>query len=121
MRVIASNNPMGININLGVYALTECICTGVLPSVALSKWCNVTQDPKKERAYKDRVKIDIDLLKMEISKRRLTNRQLADATGKTTGFFWEMVNHRHVNQKKELIEKLETILNLPKGSLLQRG
>ena len=44
-----SNNPMGININLGYYALAECILTKTTPSDALLKWCNVWHDHTKPR------------------------------------------------------------------------
>ena len=44
-----SNNPMGIDINLGYYALAECICAKTTPSEALLKWCNVWHDQNKPR------------------------------------------------------------------------
>ena len=49
MKIWASNNPMGIYINLGYYALAECILTKATPSDALLKWCNVWSDKTKPR------------------------------------------------------------------------
>jgi hypothetical protein len=44
-----SNNPAGININLGYYALCECIVKGTWASTALAKWCGVWSDRLKPR------------------------------------------------------------------------
>ena len=44
-----SDNPMGIEINLGYYALAECICTKTTPSDALLRWCNIWHDAQKPR------------------------------------------------------------------------
>ena len=41
MRIIASNNPMGIEINLGFYALCEAILTGKCCGEVLKKWCGI--------------------------------------------------------------------------------
>ena len=48
-RAWVSDNPMGIEINLGYYALAECICAKTTPSEALLKWCNVWIDQTKPR------------------------------------------------------------------------
>ena len=40
---------MGIEINLGYYALAECILTNTTCSDALLKWCNVCHDHTKPR------------------------------------------------------------------------
>jgi DNA-binding MarR family transcriptional regulator len=44
-----SNNPAGIEINLGYYALCECIVKGTWASTALSRWCGVWNDKLKPR------------------------------------------------------------------------
>lgn len=44
-----SNNPAGIEINLGYYALCECIVKGTWASTALSRWCGVWNDRLKPR------------------------------------------------------------------------
>lgn len=49
MIIWASNNPMGIDINLGYYALCECIVKGTYPSDALLRWCGVWVDQSKPR------------------------------------------------------------------------
>jgi len=38
-RTYTSSNPAGVQINLGVYALVECICTDGNPQAILDKWC----------------------------------------------------------------------------------
>lgn len=45
----SSNNPMGIEINLGYYALAECILAGTSPSYALLRWCGIRYDATKTR------------------------------------------------------------------------
>ena len=44
-----SNNPAGININLGYYALAECLIKGTDASKALLRWCGVWFDKTKPR------------------------------------------------------------------------
>lgn len=48
-QVWASDNPMGIVINLGYYALAECILAGTTPSDALLRWCGIRYDATKTR------------------------------------------------------------------------
>lgn len=48
-RAWVSDNPMGIYINYGYYALAECICSKTTPSDALLKWCNIWHDHTKPR------------------------------------------------------------------------
>ena len=45
----ASNNPAGIDINLGYYALADCIITGRHTSDALLRWCGLWSDADKKR------------------------------------------------------------------------
>ncbi len=44
-----SNNPGGVEINLGYYALAECILTKTNASAALLRWCGVWFDKTKPR------------------------------------------------------------------------
>jgi predicted HTH domain antitoxin len=44
-----SNNPAGIDINLGYYALAECLIKGTDASKALLRWCGVWFDKTKPR------------------------------------------------------------------------
>lgn len=48
-QIWASNNPMGIQINLGYYALAECILKGTYPSDALLRWCGLWLDAARPR------------------------------------------------------------------------
>ena len=49
-RTYASNNPGGIDINLGYYALAECILNEKAhPSAVLLRWCGLWFDKEKER------------------------------------------------------------------------
>lgn len=50
-QVWASDNPMGIVINLGYYALAECILAGTTPSDALLRWCGIRYDATKTKGY----------------------------------------------------------------------
>lgn len=48
-QIWASNNVTGIQINLGYYALAECILKGTYPSDALLRWCGLWIDQSKPR------------------------------------------------------------------------
>lgn len=48
-QIWASDNPMGIEINLGYYALAECIIVGTTPSNALLRWCGIRYDATKNK------------------------------------------------------------------------
>lgn len=44
-----SNNPAGIDINLGYYALAECILTKTNASAALLRWCGLWFDKNRQK------------------------------------------------------------------------
>lgn len=49
-----SHNPAGIDINLGYYALCECIVTKTNASTALLRWCGLWFDKGKEKPNFDK-------------------------------------------------------------------
>ena len=48
-RTFSSNNSSGIQVNLGYYALAECLIKGTDASKALLRWCGVWFDKTKPR------------------------------------------------------------------------
>ena len=54
-RCYASNNPACIEINLGWYALCECICTKHHSSEVLARWCGLQDVSKPRKPYTWRV------------------------------------------------------------------
>lgn len=79
-----SNNPGGIDINLGYYALAECIIKGTNASTALLKWCGLWFDKgrnkptfeKREKQKKVGAKT-LKILRIYEKKPSLTNRKIA--------------------------------------------
>ena len=78
------NNPSGIVINLGYYALAECIICGTYAGHALSKWCGITDPAKPRKPYSKRRKqppsdkeIDKKVLEIYKSNPRLKNIEIA--------------------------------------------
>lgn len=89
-QIWASNNPMGIEINLGYYALAECILAGVTPSDALLRWCGIRYDatktkgypkPQKRKYYPPRPEITKKVLDMYWADTTRKNVEIAKALG----------------------------------------
>ena len=120
-RQFGNYNPGGIEINLGYYALAECIIKETFPSVALSRWCDLQFDPKKERHYKGKVILDIKKLKQIFKERFLTYKFLSEITGKSTTFYIRMFNGEHRYYPAEVVYALEEGLGLPSGSLIKES
>lgn len=118
-RTYTSNNPAGVQINLGYYALAECIIKGTYASVALSRWCGLKQDADRERHYKGKITLDVEKLKKIFKERFLTYRNLAEMTGKSNTFFIRMFNGKHKYYPYEIVYTLEEELGLKKGSLVK--
>lgn len=83
----SSNNPMGIQINLGYYALAECILAGTSPSYALLHWCGIRYDATKTRCiprrkqYAPRPEITKKVLDMYYEDPTRQNVEIARALG----------------------------------------
>ena len=85
-QIWASNNPMGIEINLGYYALAECILAGVTPGDALLRWCGIRYDatktkPRKRKYYPPRPEITQKVLEMYRADTTRKNVEIAKALG----------------------------------------
>lgn len=88
-QIWASNNPMGIEINLGYYALAECILAGVTPSDALLRWCGIRYDATKTKGdyhksnkyYPPRPEITKKVLDMYWADTTRKNVEIAKALG----------------------------------------
>ena len=92
-QIWASNNSMGIQINLGYYALAECILKGTYPSDALLRWCGLWIDASKPRKpYTQRKHVapdkDLDRKVIEIYKANpnLKNKDIAKMIGRSTTY-----------------------------------
>lgn len=118
-RTYTSNNPAGIQINLGYYALAECIIKGTYTSIALQKWCDLHCDASKERHYNGKVTLNVEKLKQIFKERFLTYQYLADISGKSIPFFIRMFNNGHKYYPSEIVSLLEEQLGLEKGALVK--
>ncbi len=117
-RQFGSENPGGIDINLGYYALTECIIKGTTASESLWRWCGLRYEKQNYRRFKDTVILDIDYLQKVFKDRFLTYQYLADITGRSRTAISGMFCCRRTHYPKEFCHSLEEGLNLPKGRLI---
>ena len=110
-----SNNPCGIDINLGYYALMECIIKGTNTNRALQRWCGLANDEtkayKKRRFYPPRPEItqmileiyqrDTSIKNTEIAKMLKCSKSLVTRALKTIGVKrtrWD--GHTSIRKKK---------------------
>lgn len=117
-RAYVGNNPGGIEINLGYYALAECILTNHDPGKVLLRWCNVGFDSAKDRRFRNTVIMDIDRLKEIVKTRFLTYQYIADITGHKRHTIASMFVQKHTHYPKEFVSLLEEELGLKPGELI---
>ena len=80
-RTYASNNPAGIVINLGYYALVESIVAGTDTETALFRWCGIR--PQKYRPGKKGHPKTDDIIETYFANPILKNRDIARIVGCT--------------------------------------
>lgn len=82
------NNPAGITINYGWYALAECVYVGTAIGTALYRWCGLHQHPKrKNKSYTPQKpgqpnKTD-RIIKLYHRNPKLRNKDIAERVGCT--------------------------------------
>lgn len=119
MNAYISNNPAGVEINLGYYALLECIVTGHHSKIVLQRWCGITEKIVG-RKYGGRSKLDIPKLKKIMHDRFLTPQVISDYAGCSRQKISVMLSGNHYFQPQELIDRIEDGLAVEKGSLILR-
>ena len=89
-RQIGNYNPAGIDINLGWYALAECIIVGTYPSIALLRWCDLkhTDKPRKKIECKRRYappsqEVNEKIIQIYNENPQLKNREIAKMVGRS--------------------------------------
>ena len=87
------NNPSGITVNHGYYALLECILKRTHPSVALLRWCGLRYDARKSRKpYTPRAYVPYDpslkdkVLQIYLENPTLKNKDIAKMIGRSNTF-----------------------------------
>lgn len=87
---IGNCNPAGIDINLGWYALAECIIVGTYPSIALLRWCDLkhTDKPRKKIECKRRYappsqEVNEKIIQIYKENPQLKNREIAKMVGRS--------------------------------------
>lgn len=115
------NNPSGISVNPGWYALAECILAKSKPSEALSRLCGL-QDISKPRTYTPRVyvapdkKVNAKVLEIYFSNPTLQNTEIAKMVGRSKTFVSRILlglgikRSRWENHKKKGRTKNEEII-----------
>ena len=92
-RTYTSNNPSGVVINPGWYALAECIISGTYPSEALLRWCGLQFDkskprkPRKPRRYvKPDKSVHDKVIEIYRANPHLTNTEIARIVDRSKSF-----------------------------------
>ena len=86
------NNPSGITINYGYYALLECILARTNPKFALLRWCGLWFEDKphkkqKKRAYVPRdPKVHDKVVEIYRANPTLQNTEIARMVGRSKTF-----------------------------------
>ena len=94
----ASDNPAGIDINLGWYALAECICTTHYPSDVLSRWCGVTDITKPRKPYTRRAyvapskEVEQKVYEIYAENPTLKNKEIAKMVNRSNWFVSKLLN-----------------------------
>lgn len=115
------SNPSGIIVNLGYYALCECLVTKHTPTDTLYRWCGVE---KKARRHGKSALIPVDVEKLgRIRKNRgLAYRDLAEMTGTSLFMFYRLFKlQKNGNApgklRADIVRILEEKLCLEEGEL----
>lgn len=116
-RQFGNSNPAGIEINLGYYALLECIVTNHHSKKVLQRWCGITEKIVG-RKYGGRSKLDIQKLKQIMHDRFLTPQVISEYAGCSRQKISTMLSGNHYFQPQELIDRIEAGIGLEKGSLI---
>ena len=105
-QIWASNNPTGIEINMGYYALAECIVKGTYPSVALLRWCGLWADKSKPRKpYKKRAyvapdeKVNQRVLELYRKNPSLKNKEIARIVNRSNTYVSRVLSTIGVKRK----------------------
>ena len=108
-RIWASNNPCGIEINLGYYALAECIICGTYTSNALLKWCGLSADvskPRKKHKYTPRKYVAPDkavnqrVIELYLENPNMQNKEIAAIVGRSNTFVHRMLKTIGVRRQR---------------------
>ena len=106
-QIWASNNPCGININLGYYALAECIVKGTYPSDALLRWCGLWADKNKPRKpYKKRdyvapdKKVNQKVLELYRNNPTMKNKEIAKIVNRSNTYVSRVLSTIGVKRKR---------------------
>lgn len=87
-----SNNPSGLNINLGYYALAECLIKGTHPGDALLRWCGLWVDKSERKSYTPRPYVAPDkrvnerVIQIYRENPQLTNTEIAKMVNRSKSF-----------------------------------
>ena len=88
---IGNCNPAGIDINLGWYALAECIIVGTYPSTSLLRWCGLKHSgrPRKKIVCKRKEyvapsqEVNEKIIQIYKENPQLKNREIAKMIGRS--------------------------------------
>lgn len=113
-------NVSGITLNLGYYALCECILTRHTPCEALYRWCGLEKRPKavaKSPAARRYIHVDVAKLRCIRDKRHLSYSALAEMAGTSLFPFWKLFRNNEGRMLEGSLRALEEKLQLKTGEL----
>ena len=115
-------NVSGITLNLGYYALCECILTRHTPCDALYRWCGLEKKSKakavtKSPAARRYIHVDVAKLRGIRDKRHLSYSALAEMAGTSLFPFWKLFRNNEGRMLEGSLRALEERLDLERGEL----
>ena len=125
---IGNYNPAGIEINLGYYALAECILTDHHSGETLYRWCRLRETPKNapkenftpaKRRKIVRIIADRKKLLKLLMFNGLAYKDMCDIIGASTYVFYRMM--KEVPVDSIYLERIEEAFNLKKGELIKEN
>ena len=110
--------------NIGYLALLVCIAGDIDPQESLHTFCGIQYKPHSYTPRKGTVPLDIIKLREVLREKGITQKAMSQMMGVTQVYIsrtiYECRKRGYVNNNKRFVDKLEKLLNLPKGALIKK-
>ena len=111
--------------NIGYLALLVCITGDIDAQESLHTFCGIKWKPHRYTPRKGTVPLDIVKLRDVLCEKKMTQTKISQIMGLKRVYlaqiFYEAKANGYINKNKKFVEKMEKVLNLPKGTLIKKG